>query len=75
MIFSVRLIFSVGGIYTVLRTKAAASTDQLGDNYVMLGPYSYERSRMEFDKRDYAEDDVMNNALAWTRECGFEVKE
>ena len=27
-----------GGIYTVLRSKAAVSTQELGDRYVMLGP-------------------------------------
>ena len=27
-----------GGIYTVLRSKAAVSTQELGDRYIMLGP-------------------------------------
>ena len=27
-----------GGIYTVLRSKAAVTTQELGDKYVMLGP-------------------------------------
>ncbi|VDM40142.1 unnamed protein product [Toxocara canis] len=37
----------VGGIYTVLRTKAAVSTDELGDQYCMLGPYNEERVKLE----------------------------
>ncbi len=30
----------VGGIYTVLRSKAGATTAELGDLYCMLGPYN-----------------------------------
>lgn len=39
----------VGGIYTVLRTKAPVSTDELGDQYCMLGPYNEEQVRLEVE--------------------------
>lgn len=29
--------FSVGGIYTVIRSKAFVSTEEMGDNYCLLG--------------------------------------
>ncbi|VBB28731.1 unnamed protein product [Acanthocheilonema viteae] len=37
----------VGGIYTVLRTKAPITTEELGDQYCMLGPYKEERVKLE----------------------------
>ncbi|OZC08187.1 starch synthase [Onchocerca flexuosa] len=37
----------VGGIYTVLRTKASVTTEELGDQYCMLGPYNEERVKLE----------------------------
>uniref|UniRef100_F1KYL5 Glycogen [starch] synthase n=1 Tax=Ascaris suum TaxID=6253 RepID=F1KYL5_ASCSU len=39
----------VGGIYTVLRSKAPISTEELGDQYCMLGPLREERWRLEVE--------------------------
>uniref|UniRef100_A0AC35EUW7 Glycogen [starch] synthase n=1 Tax=Panagrolaimus sp. PS1159 TaxID=55785 RepID=A0AC35EUW7_9BILA len=39
----------VGGIYTVLRTKAPVSTDELGDQYCMLGPYNEQQVKLEVE--------------------------
>ncbi|KAL1237705.1 Glycogen [starch] synthase [Trichinella spiralis] len=39
----------VGGIYTVLRTKAAISTEELGDQYCMIGPYNEETVKLEVE--------------------------
>ena len=30
---------AVGGIYTVIQTKAKITVDEWGDNYYMMGPY------------------------------------
>ncbi|KAI1713216.1 glycogen synthase domain-containing protein [Ditylenchus destructor] len=43
------VVNKVGGIYTVLRTKAPVSTDELGDQYCMLGPYNEERVKLEVE--------------------------
>ncbi|VDD88524.1 unnamed protein product [Enterobius vermicularis] len=43
------VVNKVGGIYTVLRTKAAVTTLELGDQYCMLGPYNEERVRLEVE--------------------------
>ena len=67
-----RGVIAVGGIYTVLRTKAQASTDELGEQYCMLGPYSEERAKMELETLQ-PDNNIMRNALEWTRECGFKV--
>ena len=31
--------FQVGGIYTVIRSKTGVSVNELGDQYILLGPY------------------------------------
>jgi len=43
------VVNKVGGIYTVLRTKAPISTDELGDQYCMIGPYNEERVKLEVE--------------------------
>lgn len=39
----------VGGIYTVIRTKAATSVEELGDRYVLIGPLNEVCMRTEVD--------------------------
>uniref|UniRef100_A0A7E4ZXW5 Glycogen [starch] synthase n=1 Tax=Panagrellus redivivus TaxID=6233 RepID=A0A7E4ZXW5_PANRE len=62
----------VGGIYTVLRTKAPVSTEELGDQYCMLGPYNEEHVKLEVEvlEPDTAH---MNYALTQMRNWGFKV--
>uniref|UniRef100_A0A915CG24 Glycogen [starch] synthase n=1 Tax=Parascaris univalens TaxID=6257 RepID=A0A915CG24_PARUN len=62
----------VGGIYTVLRTKAAVSTDELGDQYCMLGPYNEERVKLEVEILE-PDSASMKYALDQMREIGFRV--
>lgn len=40
---------SVGGIYTVIRTKAAVTVEELGDRYFLIGPYNESCVRTELD--------------------------
>ncbi|CAJ0579399.1 unnamed protein product, partial [Mesorhabditis spiculigera] len=39
----------VGGIYTVIRSKAPISVDELGDQYCLLGPQKHDRWRLEVE--------------------------
>ena len=39
----------VGGIYTVIRSKAAVTTAELGDQYCMIGPYHEPTVRLEVE--------------------------
>ncbi|MGK5085809.1 glycogen synthase, partial [Bdellovibrionota bacterium FG-1] len=39
----------LGGIYTVLRTKAQAMVNEWGDNYCLIGPYSPASAGIEFE--------------------------
>ncbi len=38
----------VGGIYRVLESKAANMVGEYGDNYLLIGPYYYDKNRGEF---------------------------
>lgn len=42
-------LFPVGGIYTVIRTKAATTVEELGDHYILLGPLNEVCMRTEVD--------------------------
>lgn len=37
--FSLHILSPVGGIYTVIQTKARITVDEWGENYFMMGPY------------------------------------
>ncbi|TGZ63122.1 hypothetical protein CRM22_007094 [Opisthorchis felineus] len=43
------VVNKVGGIYTVIRTKAATTVEELGDHYVLLGPLNEICMRTEVD--------------------------
>lgn len=42
----------VGGIYTVLRTKAPQMVAQRGDNYALLGPLNRSAAQVEFEEME-----------------------
>ena len=39
----------IGGIYTVMKTKAPSMVDRWGGNYFMVGPYNQHTSSLEFE--------------------------
>jgi glycogen(starch) synthase len=41
--------WQLGGIYTVLRTKAAAMIERWGDRYCLIGPYNPSTAAVEFE--------------------------
>jgi glycogen(starch) synthase len=47
----------LGGIYTVLKTKAPAMVNRWGENYLMVGPYNPEAAGIEFEPLE-APDDI-----------------
>lgn len=52
----------VGGIYTVIRSKAYVSTEELGEFYCLFGPYKEHCARTEVEECDFPS----NNPLQWT---------
>jgi glycogen(starch) synthase len=43
--------WQLGGIYTVLRSKAPCVVKEFGDNYCLVGPYNKETAETEFEPR------------------------
>ncbi len=41
----------LGGIYTVLRSKAPAMVSEFGEDYCLLGPYHAESAQIEFEEK------------------------
>ncbi len=40
----------IGGIYTVMKTKAQPMVERWGDNYILVGPYNQQASSLEFEE-------------------------
>jgi glycogen(starch) synthase len=50
MLTSIFFFFStVGGIYTVIKTKAPVTCQEYGDRYTLIGPLSYKSAPMEVE--------------------------
>jgi len=61
----------LGGIYTVIRSKAPTMIEQWGDRYLLIGPYDAKRSPTEFDEA--APPPLLAEALEALRRQGMEV--
>jgi len=62
----------VGGIYTVIRTKAAVTVEELGDQYCLVGPLNESCVRTEveiLEPSNYA----LVGAIQHMREFGIKV--
>lgn len=62
----------VGGIYTVLRSKAGVTTAELGDQYCMIGPYNESTVRLEVEVME-PELSVMKETIEVLRNDGVKV--
>ncbi|XGW08399.1 hypothetical protein V3C99_011042 [Haemonchus contortus] len=61
----------IGGIYTVLRSKAQISCEELGDQYCMFGPMKNDKWRLEVEKVE-PENRTIRAAIRKLHESGFE---
>ncbi len=59
----------IGGIYTVLRSKAPTMVERWGDRYCLVGPYDAEAAALEFEPLDPGE--VVGPTLAALAERGL----
>lgn len=62
----------VGGIYTVIKTKAAVSVEELGEQYCLLGPYNESCVRSEVEILE-PHNEAMARTLHHMREHGIKV--
>ncbi|XP_065220843.1 glycogen [starch] synthase [Planococcus citri] len=63
----------VGGIYTVLRSKALVSTEELGNQYVLLGPYKEHCARTEVEETEFPFDSPLYKAVSIMRDQGYKI--
>ncbi|CAH1963531.1 unnamed protein product [Acanthoscelides obtectus] len=62
----------VGGIYTVIRSKAFVSTEELGDQYCLIGPYKEHCARTEVEEGPLGSESL-NKAVNVIRDRGYKV--
>lgn len=63
----------VGGIYTVIRSKAFVSTEELGDQYCLIGPYKEACARTEVEEYEFPPGNPYGQAVQAVRNQGFKV--
>lgn len=63
----------VGGIYTVIRSKAYVSTEEMGDQYCLLGPYKEQCARTEVEEQEFHVGSPLHTAVCRMRERGYQV--
>ena len=65
-------MYTVGGIYTVIRTKAAVTVEELGDRYFLIGPYNESCVRTELDIME-PPNEAVTRAFQQMRDHGLKV--
>ncbi len=63
----------VGGIHTVIRTKAASMVEKWGDHYCLVGPYLTKNVESEFEESHHYNDPI-GLAVKRLNERGYEVR-
>lgn len=64
----------VGGIYTVIRSKAFVSTEELGDQYCLLGPYKEACAKTEVEEEEFIYGTPLQIAVSRMRDSGFQLR-
>jgi len=59
----------------VLRTKAAVSMDEMGDQYCMIGPYVEKNVKMEVEVEEPVRHEPMATVIRRMKDSGFKVSE
>ncbi|XP_065319610.1 glycogen [starch] synthase-like isoform X2 [Gordionus sp. m RMFG-2023] len=62
----------VGGIYTVIRSKAAITSDELGEQYCLFGPYNEQQVNQEVERMEPSHP-VFRDTLKSMRDQGVKV--
>jgi len=63
----------VGGIYTVIRSKTGVSVNELGDQYILLGPYKEFHARQEVEEEEFSYAHPLGQAVQSQREKGYKI--
>ena len=62
----------VGGIYTVIRTKASVTVEELGEQYCLVGPLNESCVRTEVEMMEPT-NHALTGAIQHMREFGIKV--
>lgn len=57
----------------MLRSKAFISTEELGNQYVLMGPYKEHSARTEVEDLEFPHDSPLQKAVSVMRDQGFKV--
>ncbi|XP_042224687.1 glycogen [starch] synthase-like [Homarus americanus] len=63
----------VGGIYQVIRSKCGASVEELGEQYVLLGPYKEASVRTEVELAEFSADSPLTVTINRLRTEGWRI--
>ncbi|XP_070564062.1 glycogen [starch] synthase-like [Ptychodera flava] len=63
----------VGGIYTVIRSKAGETVEELGDQYCLLGPFNEACVRTEVEIMDDPEQPLLSKTINSMRNRGVKI--
>ncbi|XP_071441109.1 glycogen [starch] synthase [Hetaerina americana] len=63
----------VGGIYTVIRSKAYVSTEEMGDQYCLIGPYKENCARTEVEETEFNHSSPLYTAVRRMRDRGSKI--
>lgn len=66
------MFYIVGGIYTVIRSKAGISTEEMGDQYCLIGPYKEACARTEVEEAPLSSPEL-EEACNKLRNKGYKV--
>jgi glycogen(starch) synthase len=64
--------WQLGGIYTVLRSKAPAMLQRWGERYCLIGPYNPQTAAFEFDEQEAT--GLFRNAIDGLAQAGIPAK-
>lgn len=63
----------VGGIYTVIRSKAYVSTEELGDQLCLMGPYKKQCAATEVEEMEFPRGSPLLDAVNIMRSRGYVI--
>ena len=55
----------------MIRSKTGVSVNELGDQYVLLGPYKEFHARQEIEEEDFPQYHPLGQAVESQRACGY----
>lgn len=58
----------------MIRSKAYVSTEEMGDQYILMGPYKEASARTEVEEIDFPSNSPLNKAVQIMRDQGFKVR-